>query len=301
VVVGSEWHEGNAPARADERPDLRFRVVEVTIALYVGGRDQKKAHVVRSLMMLALFFAAAVAVTPPPDLKAPPADAQKSADGLVSKQLQAGTSGEHPGAGDYIHLRYAVWKASDGSVIDFTRSEAPSFVEIAKLLPGMREMFEQMTPGEKRRAWIPASLGGGKIAAGETFVVDGQLVDVVHPPTPPAGVAAPPADATKTSSGIAYKVLRPGTGTAHPKKHDRVVVHYSGWTTDGQRFDSSVMRGEPAEFSLTEVIAGWTEGLQLMTEGEKVRFWIPEKLAYKGKSGLPAGMLVFDVELLKIR
>ncbi|HEX7677133.1 MAG TPA: FKBP-type peptidyl-prolyl cis-trans isomerase, partial [Thermoanaerobaculia bacterium] len=176
-----------------------------------------------------------------------------------------------------------------------------SFVEAAKLLPGMREMFEQMTRGERRRAWIPASLGGGKIAAGETFVVDGQLVDIVHPPASPADVAAPPAAATKTPSGLAYKVLVPGSGTVHPKGYSKVVVDYSGWTTDGQMFDTSVLRGEPAEFGLDRVIPGWTEGIQLMTEGEKVRFWIPQRIAYKGQPGMPAGMLVFDVELIKIR
>jgi len=237
-------------------------------------------------MMIALFFAAAVSITkpaPPADLKTPPADAQKSAGGLISKQIEAGTAGEHPSEGDYIHLRYSVWKGSDGSVIDFTRGTTPAFVEMTKLLPGMREMFALMMPGEKRRAWIPSSLGAGKIAEGETFVVDGELIDVVHPPTTPSDVAAPPADATKTSSGLAYKVLRPGTGTAHPSKRGKVIVHYTGWTTDGQRFDSSVLRGEPIEFSLAEVIPGWVEGLQLMTEGESVRYWIPDKLAYKGQ------------------
>jgi len=77
-------------------------------------------------------------------------------------------------------------------------------------------------------------------------------------------------------------------------------VHYSGWTTDGKMFDSSVTRGEPASFALNQVISGWTEGVQLMVEGEKARFWIPENLAYKGQPGAPAGMLVFDVELLSI-
>lgn len=255
-------------------------------------------------MILALFFAAAINVAkpaPPPDLTAPPADTQKSADGLISKQLAAGTPGEHPSAGDFVHLRYSVWKASDGSVIDYTRTEIPTFIEMAKLLPGMREMVEQMTPGERRRAWIPASLGAGKIKEGDMFVVDGELVDVVHPPSTPADVAAPPADAMKTPSGLAYKILRPGTGTVHPKTHEKVLVHYSGWTTDGQMFDSSIRRGEPLETSLADVIPGWTEGLRLMTEGEQVRFWIPQKLAYKGKAGMPAGMLVFDVELIKIR
>ena len=75
-------------------------------------------------------------------------------------------------------------------------------------------------------------------------------------------------------------------------------MHYTGWTTDGKMFDSSVMRGQPATFPLNRVIPGWTEGLQLMVVGEKRRFWIPEKLAYQGKEGAPKGMLVFDVELL---
>jgi len=65
-------------------------------------------------------------------------------------------------------------------------------------------------------------------------------------------------------------------------------------------FDSSVASGQPAEFSLNRVIRGWTEGLQLMVEGEKRRFWIPEDLAYQGQPGQPAGMLVFDVELIRI-
>ena len=98
-------------------------------------------------------------------------------------------------------------------------------------------------------------------------------------------------------SNVASKVLKAGTGDTHPKGRSKVTVHYSGWTTDGKMFDSSVVRGEPISFGLNQVIAGWTEGLQLMVNGEKRRFWIPEKLAYRGQPGKPAGMLVFDVEL----
>ena len=116
----------------------------------------------------------------------------------------------------------------------------------------------------------------------------------------PADVAAPPADASTTPSGLASRVLEAGTGTQHPGPQSRVLVHYSGWTTDGQMFDSSVTRGEPIAFGLYQVIAGWTEGVQLMVEGEKRRLWIPEQLAYGGRPGAPAGMLVFDVELIRI-
>ena len=118
-------------------------------------------------------------------------------------------------------------------------------------------------------------------------------------PPVPEDVAAAPADAKKTDSGIAYKVLTPGTGTTHPTRTSQVKVHYSGWKTDGTMFDSSVERGAPASFPLSGVIAGWTEGVQLMVVGEKTRFWIPEALAYKGRRE-PKGTLVFDIELLSI-
>jgi FKBP-type peptidyl-prolyl cis-trans isomerase len=116
----------------------------------------------------------------------------------------------------------------------------------------------------------------------------------------PADVTAPPADASTTSTGLATKVITPGTGTQHPRANSRVKVHYSGWTTDGQMFDSSVARNEPISFGLNQVISGWTEGVQLMVEGETRRLWIPEQLAYRGQRGAPQGMLVFDVELIKI-
>lgn len=122
------------------------------------------------------------------------------------------------------------------------------------------------------------------------------------PATPP-DVAAPPPDAQVTPSGLASKVLVPGKGTDHPTSTSEVTVHYSGWTTDGKLFDSSVARNEPATFPLNGVIKGWTEGLQLMVTGEKRRFWIPGSLAYDNstREGVPKGMLVFDVELLSFK
>lgn len=117
-------------------------------------------------------------------------------------------------------------------------------------------------------------------------------------PAPP-DVSAPPADAVRTPTGLVSKVLSPGTGTRHPRPNSQVVVHYTGWTADGKMFDSSVTKGEPASFSLDGVIAGWTEGVQMMVVGEKRRFWIPAKLAYEGKDG-PQGTLVFDIELIRI-
>jgi peptidylprolyl isomerase len=125
-------------------------------------------------------------------------------------------------------------------------------------------------------------------------------------PAPP-DVAAVPADAIRTPSGLASKVLHIGFSNVRPSPRSTVSVHYTGWTPDGKMFDSSVARGEPTEFAVNQVIAGWTEGLQLMVVGEKRRFWIPGNLAYDnipdtpGAPPPPKGMLVFDVELLAVK
>lgn len=110
-------------------------------------------------------------------------------------------------------------------------------------------------------------------------------------------------DVQATDSGLQYERLVSGDGTVHPVASDKVLVHYHGTLIDGTVFDSSVNRGEPISFGLSQVIKGWTEGLQLMVEGDKFRLTIPSKLAYgnRGTGGIPAGsVLVFEVELLKI-
>ena len=108
---------------------------------------------------------------------------------------------------------------------------------------------------------------------------------------------------TQTKSGLQYMVLKEGTG-AKPGPTDKVTVHYTGRLLDGTVFDSSVERGEPATFPLNQVIAGWTEGLQLMSEGSKYRLFIPSELAYGSKGAgdqiLPNSTLIFDVELIKV-
>ncbi len=109
---------------------------------------------------------------------------------------------------------------------------------------------------------------------------------------------------TTTASGLQYEVLSKGPdGGKSPKSSSQVRVHYTGTKRDGSVFDSSVQRGEPAEFPLDGVIKGWTEGLQLMKEGDKFRFTIPSDLAYGERGPGPIGanaVLIFDVELIKV-
>ena len=261
-------------------------------------------------LLIALFLGATVAaqspkpIPAPPDVKAPPADAAKTASGLASKVIKAGTSKEHPAKTDRVTVHYTGW-TTDGKMFDSSvaRGETATF-PLDKVIAGWTEGVQLMVAGETRRLWIPESLAyQGRSEPRGTLVFDVQLISFSKPPQPPQvppDVKAVPTDAKKTASGLAYKVVKAGTGAKHPTSRSQVTVHYSGWTTDGKMFDSSVTRGEPATFPLDGVIAGWTEGVQLMVEGETTRFWIPEGLAYKGQSP-PYGMLVFDVELLKIQ
>lgn len=140
---------------------------------------------------------------------------------------------------------------------------------------------------EERIQIEQAELGKAAKVSGETYLADNAKKD---------GVVV-------LKSGLQYKVLKEGTGKK-PRATDTVKCHYEGFLTDGTLFDSSLQRGEPATFGLQQVIAGWTEGLQLMKEGGKYRLFIPYMLGY-GASGAghsipPYSALIFDIELIKI-
>ena len=243
----------------------------------------------------------------PSDVKAPPADAEKTASGLASKVLQKGTGKEHPTAADSVQVHYTGW-TTDGRMFDSSvKRGEPARFPLGNVIKGWTEGLQLMVVGEKRRFWIPANLAYGENTGGGRpsgmLVFDVELLGITGAPKVPEDVAAAPKSAKKTKSGIAYRVLKKGTGKEHPKADSNVEVHYSGWTTDGKMFDSSVARGQPAIFPLNAVIKGWTEGVQLMVVGEKTRFWIPGNLAYDNspRPGAPKGTLVFDIELLAIK
>ena len=237
----------------------------------------------------------------PADVAAPPADATKTASGLAYKILSAKEGSTKPGAADKVTVHYTGWQ-TDGTMFDSSvQRGAPATFGLNQVIAGWTEGLQLVGEGEKARLWIPEELAykGRNGAPSGMLVFDVELISIKKAIPAPSDVAAAPADAKKTASGLAYKVLKAGSG-AKPVDTDRVKVHYTGWTTDGKMFDSSVQRGTPATFGLKQVIKGWTEGLQLMQTGETTRLWIPEELAYQGKPGRPAGMLVFDVELIEI-
>ena len=256
------------------------------------------------LLMLSVAVSGQTDKPAPPDLAAPPADAARSPSGLTSRIVAAGAGMEKPMETDVVTVHYTGWSA-DGKMFDSSHARGtPSMFPLNRVMAGWRECVLLMTVGETRRCWVPQDLAyrGQAGRPTGTVVFDIELLDTRRSPTiPPPDVAAPPADATRTVSGLLYKVLKPGTGTRRPNARDSVRVHYTGWTTDGKMFDSTVARGMPATLRLDDVIRGWTEGLQLMVEGERTRFWIPQNLAYKGEPGAPRGMLVFDIDLIAIQ
>lgn len=126
------------------------------------------------------------------------------------------------------------------------------------------------------------------IAIGKDFLANNKVSD----------------DVLETNSGLQYQVLQKGEGNAHPSASSTVKVHYHGMLIDGTVFDSSVDRGEPISFPLNQVISGWTEGVQLMVEGDKFKFFIPSELAYGNRASgkiTPGSLLIFEVELLEIK
>jgi peptidylprolyl isomerase len=247
----------------------------------------------------------------PDDVAQAPTDAAKTASGLAWKRLTKAEGAVHPGLHDKVSIVFTAW-TPDGELIDSSipDGEPRSFL-MDDLIKGLSEGLRLMGKEEKRRLWIPADLAAPgrpkRRGAAGPAVFDVELVAFVKMPDPipvPEDVDAPPAEAKRTSSGLAYRFLKHGSGKGRPKADSTVEVHYSGWTPDGHLFDSSVRRGQSISFSLGGVIKGWTEGVQLMVVGDKVRFWIPGALAYgdhPSQPGVPAGPLVFDVELLAIR
>lgn len=176
------------------------------------------------------------------------------------------------------------------NIDDFAQAIKDSIAEKTQMTAAEAQEIVQQFFAEQEKQQRAKAAELGKVAkeAGEKFLVENAKNDGV----------------TVTASGLQYSVIKEGTGKK-PKATDKVVCHYEGTLIDGTIFDSSIKRGEPATFPLNMVIAGWTEGLQLMAEGAKYRFFIPYNLAY-GEAGAagsipPYAALIFDVELIEVQ
>jgi FKBP-type peptidyl-prolyl cis-trans isomerase len=264
----------------------------VTASVETAGNDAGAAE-------LASTAGADASLAPPPDVAASPEDALTTSSGLSTKVLAPGTGTVHPGINDAVRVTYAGWTA-DGTL--FTRGEAePAYVNRA--IRGWTEALQLMTPGEKRRLWVPEALAykGAPGTPRGTLVFDVALLDILPGPAAPADVEGPGAGAISSPHGLASKVLRPGTGTAHPRPDDGVRVRYSVWRRSGVLSDSS--RGLVVVRPMSGDFPGWNEGVSLMVPGEVRILWIPSSLG-PGPRGLPGSRpdpnLTALIELVEI-
>lgn len=242
-----------------------------------------------------------------------------TASGLQYEVLQKGPDGGlSPEIKDNVQVHYT-GTLIDGTEFDSSRTRGePVKFRLGEVIPGWIEGVQLMGEGDRFRFFIPPALAYGEnaigpIAANSMLIFDVELLEVESPERNLANAEAFLAENAKkdgvqvTDSGLQYRVLSKGTekGT-QPAETSHVKVHYVGTLVDGTEFDSSVARGTPAEFPLNGVISGWTEGLQLMSEGDKFQFYIHPSLAY-GENPRPGGpigpndALIFDVELIEVK
>lgn len=246
--------------------------------------------------------------------------------GLQYKVVESG-EGRTATAEDYVTVHYA-GRLIDGNEFDSSyKREEPATFPAGRLIPGWTEALTMMKAGDKWELTIPSDIGygehgaGGVIPGDATLVFDVELLAIksekeVKEEAEAAAKAYQTEQqafleengkkdgVTTTESGLQYRVIESGKGEAHPTASSQVTVHYAGTLIDGSQFDSSYDRGAPASFPLNGVIGGWTEGVQLMKEGDKFEFFIPYHLGYgargSGRSIPPFATLVFTVELLSI-
>ena len=243
-----------------------------------------------------------------------------TASGLQYQVLSEGPAGGFsPKDTDIVDVHY-VGTLIDGVEFDSSRARgAAARFPLNQVIPGWTEGVQLMSEGDRFRFYVPSELAygeqgtpGGPIGPNEALIFDVELLKVTNPQRNAEAAARFLADNGKkagvksTASGLQYQVLTEGAaGGKQPTDASKVSVHYEGRLVNGTVFDSSYSRGEPIEFPLNAVIPGWTEGVQLMSEGDKFRLFIPPALGY-GEGGTPGGpigpneALVFDVELLKV-
>lgn len=241
--------------------------------------------------------------------------------GLQYEVLSEGpANGYSPKATDIVDVHY-VGTLLDGVEFDSSRARgAAARFPLNQVIPGWTEGVQMMSEGDRYRFWIPANLAygesgtpGGPIGPNELLIFDVELLKVTNPERNAEASKKFLADNAKkpsvktTASGLQYEILAEGPADGKSPSDANVVrVHYKGTLIDGTEFDSSYARGEPVEFPLAQVIPGWTEGVQLMSVGDKFKFFLPPDLAY-GEMGTPNGpigpneALIFEVELLDVK
>lgn len=300
VIAG--WNEGLALMTVGARHKL-------TIPPALGYGDKGHGAVIPSNATL-IFDVELLGIEKAPVFVAPNEDKLASTESGLKYEVTAAGKGEALAEADRVELHYGVWSRDGQSVMSYLDERGPVRVGIGELrMPFMRELLLKLKEGGACCALVPVATAFPQqrppaLAEASDCVWMLEVVQVLRPMPLPAFKPSAPDKLIKTTSGLQYEVLTQGAGK-QPTANDTVQVHYIGWLQDGTVFDSSYGRGEPAEFPLRGVIAGWTEGVSLMKEGAVWQFVIPPELAY-GAGGQPPSIpgnatLVFRIELLKVQ
>jgi FKBP-type peptidyl-prolyl cis-trans isomerase len=249
----------------------------------------------------------------PADVASPPPDAQITPSGLRTKVVTVGNGSEHPGDNDCVRIIFRAWRR-DGKLFSTSGlGDETSTQCLRPAMPGVAEALKLMAAGEKRRIWVPANLSAAAVAHhGEKHFMkdpgsplidltfDLQLVEILRAPPTPSDLRPPAQGVLKLRSGVWMQILKPGTGSSHPSVTSWLTLDYTGWTSDGKLFESTVLVKHPRLMLLGTALPGWQEALAGMVAGEKVRLWVPAALAYGEKPAskfLPAGDLIYDLEM----
>ena len=261
-----------------------------------------------TMFVLALATSPLVNAVPslpaPKPLAAPPVQAIETAGGMSYVVLKPAPDASKLATGAFIEFTADVWSA-DGVTRANSRQSGPQVVLVQRLAreqPGLARALLTTPVGETRRWWFQADLLKPGYAGMPDLphVVDLTVLGAKDPLQAPSDLAGPPAGAVRTPRGVFYRVLKRGAGGPKPTLSSTIEIHYSGWTSYGQLFDSSVQRDVRAVFPLDQLILGWQEGVPLMSRGDTFRFWIPGSLGYDAgpaSPNAPRGTLVFDITL----
>jgi FKBP-type peptidyl-prolyl cis-trans isomerase len=274
-------------------------LVLLTLGLIAGCRTNDRGAALGAPAPPSEAARAAEAAVPG---KAPP-EAETSPSGLAFQVLTPGVGEDRPGLHDKVRVEFVAW-STKGPFDSSKKSGGTGVFDMKGVIAGWTEALSAMRVGERRRLWIPDALAYPGLRANPTIsVFEVALLEIIRGKAPlpaPPELAAAPADATRTSSGLAYKFLSRGSGGDRPNVWDRVKLHYTGWSSDGTMLETSSHAGRPSAFDVSNVMPGWQEALPLMAAGDRARVWLSAALAGRDQTRGPERNVVYDLELVSV-
>ncbi|WP_428265581.1 FKBP-type peptidyl-prolyl cis-trans isomerase [Haliangium sp.] len=291
---------------------LRFPLaLGLTLSLvWAGACDQKKEPAPAPTEPAAKTTAAPKAqatrqvrepIRPALPVAAPPEDAVTTESGLAYKILTPGTGDATPGRNDTVQIHYTSWKTTGETLFSTRYRDRHQRRYLPQQAPGWVETLTAMKVGEKRMVWMPPELAyaGRGPKPTETSVYEVELLDIKPAPPVPDNVAAAPEGAKRTKSGVAYEIVRPGSGDP-PRVWDMVSTHMTSWTADGKMLQSTKTRDRPQRVDILRSMPGWREVLETMSVGQVTRAWIPAALSPPRSGVSKDDVVVYEFELVEI-